>query len=501
MPIIEHKHPMIFLLFSILWFGFGSTANSHSTTNKDDADCYARHITHFISNDTIPNDSTICPEPLPWDERLRQGLDSLVATVHTEPFTLGFCVYDLTADSVFYGYNEHKSMRPASTQKLITAISALHYLGATHTYNTCAYYTGAIQDSVLRGDIHIVGDFDPIFDENDLNDMADVFTELGIKRIEGRILGDVSMKDSTIWGEGWCWDDAPSDNEPYLTPLLLNRGCVKVNASVREASTEPQTSYVSLNPLGPGKFKVTRNWISNGNIITTTGRGTRNISVFKPELYFLCTLCDRLTERGITITGAGDNTPPYDIAILPESGTKVVYRKTRNLSQLLNEMLKESDNLYAESMFYKMANAKAGRWATANDAREIIRNIIAQADSVAGSTQIADGSGVSLYNYTTPRTLVALLKLAHKDNNIFSHLFPSLPIAGMDGTLTSRMKEGNTYGNVHAKTGTLYGVSSLAGYVTATNGHLLAFSIISNGCIIRSIAKDLENKLCQELAR
>ena len=250
-----------------------------------------------------------------------------------------------------------------------------------------------------------------------------------------------------------------------------------------------------------GKFSATRNWISNGNIITTTGTGSKSISVYRPDLFFVCTLCDRLKERGITIASPDSSKPIYGTGTLPTSKTVEFFCMTRSLGQLLNKTLKDSDNLYAESMLYLIANAKAGKWATAADARHAIDAIIKQAGESPSYSRVADGSGVSLYDYTTPRTLVAMLRFAYKDQNIFSNFYPALPIAGMDGTLNSRMTQGNAFGNVRAKTGTVSGVSCLAGYVTASNGNMLAFSILCNGCLKIANAKALQNKLCQELAR
>ena len=458
-------------VFTILCLYFGTTAIAQNTDNRSKTDAPGRYAnTNTLSNDdvlpdslgtdSLVSDSLPVMEGIPWDVQLRHDLDALATEANGQSFTTGFYVYDLTADSVIYGYNDFKVLRPASTQKIITAVSALHLLGVNYQYKTRACYTGVLQDSVLRGNIYVIGGFDPVFSESNFSDLVDAVCELGIKRIEGRVLGDISMKDSTIWGEGWCWDDAPSDVEPYLSPLMVNRGCVVVRASGNKATTEPQSSFVTMNPLGPGKFSATRNWISNGNIITTTGTGSKSISVYRPDLFFVCTLCDRLKERGITIASPDSSKPIYGTGTLPTSKTVEFFCMTRSLGQLLNKTLKDSDNLYAESMLY-----------------------------------------LSLYDYTTPRTLVAMLRFAYKDQNIFSNFYPALPIAGMDGTLNSRMTQGNAFGNVRAKTGTVSGVSCLAGYVTASNGNMLAFSILCNGCLKIANAKALQNKLCQELAR
>lgn len=507
------KNTMRTFAFTILFLCLCSSSQAQIIDNRSKTDTPGRFahtsdtlvattlLTDSIITDSIISDSLPAIEGIPWDAQLQHDLNALAREADLQPFTTGFYVYDLTADTAIYGYNDSKVMRPASTQKVITTVSALHLLGASYPYKTRACYTGTIQDSVLRGNIYVVGGFDPVFSQSNFADLVNSVCELGIKRIEGRVLADISMKDSTYWGEGWCWDDAPSPTEPYLTPLMIERGCVVVRASGNKASTEPQSSFVTMSPRGAGKFSVSRNWMSNGNIITTTGTGSKSISVFRPDLFFVCTLCDRLQERGISIVSPDSSKPIYGIGNLPDTRSVEFFCMTRTLSQLLNKTLKDSDNLYAESILYHIAYNKVGKGATAADARHAIDALIKQAGESPASSRVADGSGVSLYNYTTPRILVAMLRFAHKDKSIFDNFFPALPIAGMDGTLNMRMTKGNAFGNVHAKTGTVSGVSALAGYVTASNGNLLAFSIINNGCLKISNARALQDKLCQELAR
>ena len=110
--------------------------------------------------------------------------------------------------------------------------------------------------------------------------------------------------------------------------------------------------------------------------------------------------------------------------------------------------------------------------------------------------KVADGSGLSLYNYVSAELEVALLRYAFRNENIYLHLYPSLPIAGEDGTLKKRMKGTFAAGNVHAKTGTLTCVTSLAGYCTAANGHRLAFAIINQGCLRDADSRAFQDRVC-----
>ena len=138
-------------------------------------------------------------------------------------------VYDLTADKLLYEHRANKLCRPASVQKLITTITALDRLGTDYTMHTELRYTGTLgADSILHGDLYVVGGFDPEFTSADLNSLIAAIPAAGIRSINGTVMADVSMTDSTYWGSGWCWDDAPASFQPYYSPLLLDKGCVEV---------------------------------------------------------------------------------------------------------------------------------------------------------------------------------------------------------------------------------------------------------------------------------
>ena len=164
-------------------------------------------------------------------------------------------------------------------------------------------------------------------------------------------------------------------------------------------------------------------------------------------------------------------------------------------------MMKDSDNLYAESLFYQLAASGGNRPAEARHARQAISRLIRKVGLDPARYKIADGSGLSLYNYLTAELEVALLRYAYRNADIYIHLYPSLPIAGVDGTLKRRMRGGFASGNVHAKTGTLTCITSLAGYCTAANGHVLAFSIINQGVIHDSNGRSFQNRVCEAMCR
>lgn len=387
-------------------------------------------------NDTVASDSlwsdslSVKGDTLPWPKNVQAQIEELLQSDMFRTSQLGMMVYDLDADSAIFCHNERQLMRPASTMKVITAITALSRLGGSYQFKTDLCYTGRVDSCTLQGDIYCVGGFDPRFNNDDLRAFVEGIRRLGIDTIRGSIYADKSMKDKNPYGEGWCWDD---DN-PTLSPLLLSRK-----------------------------------------------------DQLLPKFY------SDLREAGIYLTGSlGEKRKPEE--------ANCIVRRFHTIDQMLMRMLKESDNLYAESMFYQIAASTGNHPATAKSARAIIKQLVNKLGLDGSRYQFADGSGLSLYNYVSAELEVKLLRYAYHDQNIYNHLLPALPIAGTDGTLRKRMTGAFTRGNVHAKTGTVTGISSLCGYLTATNGHHLCFSIINQGVMHGKNGRRFQDKVCTILA-
>ncbi len=367
---------------------------------------------------------------LPWPQNIQYRLDSLMQSKLLETSMVGMIVYDLTADSILYKVNERQALRPASTMKLVTAITALDRLGGSYQFRTQLYHTGSIEENTLKGDLYCVGGFDPAFNGDDLRAFVESVHQMGIDTICGRVVADLSMKDADLLGEGWCWDD---DN-PKLSPLSIGR-----------------------------------------------------------DIEFLDRFVKKLSEDSIVFAGIrlSNSSLPNDARIL--------CTRTHTMDQILQRMMKVSDNFYAEAMFYQIARSTGRRPAKAKDAAGVIKQLIQKVGNGKNPYRIADGSGLSLYNYVTPELEMRLLRYAYLNKNIYEHLLPSLPIAGWDGTLKTRMKGTFAEGNVKAKTGTVTGVSALAGYCTAANGHQLCFSMINQGIMKSDTGRNFQDRVCNAL--
>lgn len=168
-----------------------------------------------------------------------------------------------------------------------------------------------------------------------------------------------------------------------------------------------------------------------------------------------------------------------------------------SLGEVLIPMMKKSDNMLAESMFWQLAEKRA--WATRAESAAQVATVISKTGLNPAHYTIADGSGLSLYNYVSAELLVGLLRHAYNNKAIFDQLYPALPIAGIDGTLAKRMLGTAAQGNVHAKTGSVTGISTLSGYCKAPNGHMLCFSIMNSGLPSMAPGRTFQNEVCQAL--
>ena len=348
--------------------------------------------------------------PVTWKDTIQARLDSLCQLPLFETTQLGLYVFDLTENQPLYALNAAQRMRPASTEKLITSISCLHYLGGDYNFKTDLRVKGTIANGTLQGDVYIVGGMDPLLSPSDLNTMAKALRSAGINSITGNMYTDLSMKDDLPYGWGWCWDD---DYGP-LSALMVN-----------------------------AKDDFNSEW---NRALTRAGVKRSRVAARQQQA-------------------------PAD--------SRSVLCITHTIDEILQPILKNSHNIFAECLFYQLAAYSGQKNAGRKQAAKLIYDLIEELGLDPAPYQIADGSGLSLYNYVSPELLVCLLNYAFSKPEIYQHLYPALPIAGVDGTLSNRMQDTPAYNNVRAKTGTVTGISSLAGYLTTRNGHVLSFCIIN----------------------
>ena len=445
---------------------------------------------------------------------LTAQIDSLIAHLLPTGSEVGISVYDLTEGKSLYTYRDRQLARPASTMKLLTTITALARSDSEQPFRTELWYQGVIEKDTLLGDLYVIGGFDPEFGEEGMAALVDSVATLPLSVIKGRVLGDVSMKDSLYVGDGWMWDDTPFAYQPHLSPLMFEKGAVTITAipstSVGEPArlaVTPQSTYYTLSnqtktrALSAGKFTVTRDWLAGENNIVVSGNvaHTRkgSVSMHGSQDFFLHTLLDRLSEQGVRVTDG------YACSDFQKDSLSVQLSFWETpVQKVIKEIMKESDNLNAEAMLCRLGVQATGKKrVSAADGLAEIQKLASKLGHQPDTYKLADGCGLSNYDYLSPALLVDFLQYAYRETTLFQKLYKVLPIAGIDGTLKYRMKRGKAYKKVHAKTGSYTGISALAGYLKAADGHDLAFAIMNQNVLSSSKARAFQDAVCDLLCR
>ena len=342
-------------------------------------------------------------------------------------FSVGCCIYDLTADSMLYVFNADRMLIPASTQKLYVAAAMLEKFGVDYSFDTKTFTDGKISvDSAgrryLDGNIYISTSCDPTLDKYSAN----------------KILRDI---------ESFDFDS--------------------INGQVIQCVT-PKTQ----------KYKY-------------------------PEDVFASYIAYMLAKDSVVIQSHNAS----ESSIEPNDGWRCISRMSTPLDDVLERMLRKSNNTYAECVLLNLCRNDSD-W-TYSGCKQVVCEMVNkiyrkynQEDCNISESYyyIQDGSGLSHSNKTSARSQVDLLRYIYGNKTLFNTIYGHLPVAGVSGTLSRRMKDGLAYGNVHAKTGTVNFTKTLSGYVSTANNHRLAFSILVNDCSDAAFAKRLQDKICELLA-
>lgn len=445
---------------------------------------------------------------------LSSRLDTLIKYQLPVGSNVGISIYDLTDGKSLYTYQADKLSRPASTMKLLTTITALSHPDADDPFKTEVWYQGVIEQDTLKGDLYVVGGYDPEFDDEALDSLVNAVSRFPFSVISGHVYGDVSMKDSIYWGSGWAWDDTPASYQPYLSPLMLNKGLVTVTASpgkrghLASLDCVPASSYYTVTnetksrTPAAGRFGVSRDWLQNGNNIVVKGnvegKRTGMVNIYSSRDFFMHTFLERLQAKGIQC--------PVNYAfneLQKDSLSVQIALFETAIQDVINQIMKESDNLNAEALLCRLgAQATGKKHISDEDGLSVIRKQIKALGEDPDYYKLADGCGLSNYNYISPNLLIAFLKFAYSRTDVFQKLYKALPIGGVDGTLKYRMKRGTpSYKNVHAKTGSFTAINCLAGYLRTTNGHEIAFAIMNQNVLSGAKARAFQDAVCDEVIR
>ena len=442
-------------------------------------------------------------------ESVIESIDQIIYEKLPEGTDIALMVYDLTNDTTLYAYREKIMCRPASVQKVVTSVTALSSLGMDYQFKTTLRTQGSIgQDSVLNGNLYLVGGLDPALNEHELRSMVADLKKAGIRHINGTVYADVSIMDSTYWATGWCWDDAPASFQPYISPLMVHQGFVgiqvkpTVKGQAPEVSLYPANSIIKVvnkavtqdSKLGP--LSITRDWMHNDNTIIVQGncvrRQSTDLSVVGSADFTFALFRQYLDEAGITYGKYGWGTCPVmaqDLSVV-----------SHGLPSIVKEALKESNNLFAEAMFLQTGRLQQSKEITFKVAAKYLQNFVSRKFGMFSSSfNVVDGCGLSMYDLCSPQFMVDMLTLIYRDADLYPILYRSLPISGVDGTLKSRLNEKSTINRVHAKTGSVTGSCTLAGYVRTADGRDLAFCIMNEGAVKMAPSRKVQDQICTVL--
>lgn len=452
-------------------------------------------------------------------DALRVDLDKILADPRLAGSHAGVVVRDPVTHEVLYSRNSDARATPASNAKLLTSAAALDALGPDYRFRTEASTTAQQQGSALLGDLHLRGTGDPTMLASDYDSLAARIAASGIHEVKGRLVTDDDWFDKVALGTGWAWDDEPYGYAAPVSALTVaantdfDAGSVTVRVSPGQSGRQPEvrfdppTGVLAVDnrartgaPGSPATVAVTRDHATNrvlvtGSIPENAPPAEELISVPDPSAYAADVFTKALKAHGVSVMGASAGAIRGQPRVLAS-------RDSMPLSQLVVPFLKLSNNGHAEVLVKTMGRVVRGQ-GTWEAGLSVLADKIKALGVDPAALRLVDGSGLSSMDGVTPDQLASLLSAA-KSRPWFQAWYDALPIAGMPdrmvgGTLRNRLRGTKAENNVHAKTGSMTGVTSLSGFVTAANHQRLVFSVIFNDFLSGS-PHDLEDAIAVRLA-
>ncbi|PYX08628.1 MAG: D-alanyl-D-alanine carboxypeptidase/D-alanyl-D-alanine-endopeptidase [Acidobacteria bacterium] len=446
----------------------------------------------------------------------------------------GIEVVSLQNGKVLYSQNADKLFTPASNTKLFTTAAALALIGPNYNFRTTVETSGNLdKHGRLTGDLVLVGRGDPNLSGRELpyalhtarnehpiqvlEQLADELVRKGVKYVDGDIVADDSYFAFERYGEGWSQDDLVWDYGAPVSALTINDNVVFVN--ILPGDRVGERAFVSITPFAdyyridnriittPGgterKIFINREPGSTlltlwGNVPLNDAGASEDLAIEDPAEFAATLFRGLLQARGISVYGrqrtrhtelaslstftvtasaparGGDES----VRSLPNQALVLASYQSMPLIEDVRVINKVSQNLHAEILLRLLGREK-GNAGTVEGGLEVLKGFLNQVGVPGDQYVFYDGSGLSRQNLVTPHAVVQLLRYAALQSWGASFR-DTLPVSGVDGSLSDRFKSLDLQGQVYAKTGSLGGVKSLSGYVTTKHGEQFAFSVLSN---------------------
>ncbi len=451
-------------------------------------------------------------DPVAAQETAAESVAARLKRAEGRSGTAAVVVIDLADGKTLLSHNADMLLTPASNMKVLTSAAALCTLGAGFEFVTRVYSRGEIKDSVLEGDLCLVGGGDPNlsgrFYRGDVlklfREWATRLKESGIGRVKGDLLFDSSLFGGPSFCEGW-----PQDGQ-YLnwycaevSALAFNDNCLGIKVTPGKEGEParieitPATAFVKV--INETKTVAGRKAIAVGvsrprgaNVFTVKGTVpggatwgySGDFTVTDPALFTATVFAETLKAEGLEVTG---QIMPFTMTAdeLPKFTVRLEHKST--LVQALLPVNTNSQNLHAEMLLRHLGVAFAGK-GTFKTGEAALLDFLARQKLSREGTVAVDGSGLAAANRVTANQLAGVLKLmaSRKDAEVFKK---TMAVGGETGTLEKRMKDRLLKGKVFAKTGYIAGVNALSGYLE-TGGRTLAFAMLMNNCVDARAALD-----------
>jgi serine-type D-Ala-D-Ala carboxypeptidase/endopeptidase (penicillin-binding protein 4) len=393
-------------------------------------------------------------------------------------------------------HNGSKSLNPASVMKLVTTTAALDMLTPTYRWKTEVYKDGSVNNGVLQGNLIIKGYGDPSFKAQEFWRLLMSLQQLGIKQINGDIVIDKSVFAKRV-GERHTFDDETwrAYNAEPSAFLVNGRNtsfkfiATDTGVNVTQEFELPEVQIVNNMKLSQGacgewrsRFGYTVKPKETGAVVTFSGTFSPaceerylELSVFDDEKYAFFTFKKLWRELGGTFNGK------LKVQATPASAVKVIEQLSEPLGYVERDINKWSNNLMARQLLLTIAAEKLSLPATEANGEKAVKSWLSAKGMNFKELVIENGSGLSRVERISAEHLGQMLVSAY-NSPIMPELMASLPILTLDGTLKKRLADSPAMGRAHLKTGSLDGVSAIAGYVLDQHNkrHVLVM-LVNNG--------------------